>query len=80
MALWYSEEGRELMPPVTITENFQVTIPEEVRQEPSLRPGMELEVFPLNGSIELIPKGDVRELRGFAKGIGTTYIREKGLK
>ncbi len=66
------------MPPVTITENFQVTIPEEVREELSLHPGMELEVFPVNGKIELIPKMDVRELRGFAKGIDTSNIREKG--
>ena len=65
------------MPPVRITENFQVTIPEEVLEELSLHPGMELEVFQVNGKIELIPKVDVRELRGFAKGIDTSNIREK---
>jgi AbrB family looped-hinge helix DNA binding protein len=68
------------MPPVRITEDFQVTIPEEVRRELSLRPGMEFEVLPMNGRIELIPSVDARELRGFAKGIDTSHIREKGPK
>jgi AbrB family looped-hinge helix DNA binding protein len=66
------------MPPVRITEDFQVTIPKEIREELNLHPGMELEAFPINGKIELIPKVDVRELRGFAKGIDTSNIREKG--
>ena len=65
------------MAPVTITDNFQGTIPEEVRQELTLHPGMELEVFPVNGKVEPVPKVDVRDLRGFAKGIDTSIIREK---
>jgi len=36
-----------------------------------------MQVIEFNGRIELIPECDIKELRGFLKGINTEFNREK---
>lgn len=64
------------MSKVTVSPTFQVVIPQEVREEMSLQPGQELEVFRYEGRIELVPIRPMREMRGFVKGIDTTVERD----
>ena len=42
-----------------------------------LRPGQKMQVVEYNGRIELIPERNIKELRGFLKGINTEFKREK---
>lgn len=42
-----------------------------------LRPGQKMQVIEYAGRIELIPERDIKELRGFLKGINTEFKREK---
>ena len=42
-----------------------------------LRPGQKMQVVEYAGRIELIPERDIKELRGFLKGIDTEFKREK---
>ena len=61
---------------VTVSPKYQIVIPKAVRTALQLRPGQKLQVIELDGRIELIPDKDIKELKGFLKGIDTTIDRE----
>jgi len=65
------------MQSVTVSPKFQVVIPKTVRESMQLRPGQKMQVVEYAGRIELIPERDIKELRGFLKGINTEFKREK---
>ena len=56
---------------VTISPKFQVVIPQRVREAMGLRSGEKAHVIPYRNRIEIIPVRDIRELRGYLKGIDT---------
>jgi AbrB family looped-hinge helix DNA binding protein len=62
---------------VTISPKYQVVIPKAVREALNLRPGQKMQVVEYDGRIELIPERDIKELRGFLKGINTEFEREE---
>jgi AbrB family looped-hinge helix DNA binding protein len=64
------------MQTVTVSPKFQVVIPKAVRKALKLRPGQRMRVIEYEGRIELIPECDLKELRGFLKGIDTKFERE----
>ena len=64
------------MQTVTVSPKFQVVIPKSVRDALQLRPGQKMQVVEYEGRIELIPERDIKELRGFLKGINTKFERE----
>jgi AbrB family looped-hinge helix DNA binding protein len=65
------------MQSVTVSPKYQVVIPKTVRESMNLRPGQKMQVVEYAGRIELIPERDIKELRGFLKGINTEFKREK---
>lgn len=65
------------MSQVTVSPDFQVVIPQEVREALALRPGEKLEVIRHENRIELIPIRPVREMRGFLRGMDTTLDRDQ---
>jgi len=62
---------------VTVSPKYQVVIPKAVRESLKLRPGQKMQVVEYAGRIELIPERDIKELRGFLKGINTEFKREE---
>ena len=54
---------------VKVSPKFQIVIPKEVREKLKLRPGQELFIYELDGSIRVEPPRSIKELRGMAKGI-----------
>lgn len=64
------------MQTVTVSPKYQVVIPKTVRETLNLRPGQKMQVVEYDGRIELIPERDMKELRGFLKGINTEFKRE----
>jgi len=62
---------------VIISPKYQVVIPKVVREALNLRPGQKMQVVEYVGRIELIPERDIKELRGFLKGINTEFKREE---
>lgn len=64
------------MSTVTISPKYQVVIPKDARLKLGLRPGQKVEVLVYEGRVEFIPVRDVREARGFARGIDTAVPRE----
>lgn len=64
------------MTTVTVSEKYQVVIPKAVRESLQIRPGQKLEVIVYEGRAELVPVGDLREARGFLRGIDTEVLRD----
>ncbi len=65
------------MQTVTVSPKYQVVIPKTIREALNLRPGQKMQVIEYEGRIELIPEKDIKELRGFLRGIDTEFKREK---
>jgi AbrB family looped-hinge helix DNA binding protein len=64
------------MQSVTVSPKYQVVIPKTMRDALNLHPGQKMQVIQYDGRIELIPERDIKELRGFLKGINTEFKRE----
>ncbi|MBW2544789.1 MAG: AbrB/MazE/SpoVT family DNA-binding domain-containing protein [Deltaproteobacteria bacterium] len=65
------------MQSVTVSPKYQVVIPKTVRESLKLHPGQKMQIVEYAGRIELIPERDIKELRGFLKGINTEFKREE---
>ena len=65
------------MQSVTISPKYQIVIPKTIRDALNLRPGQKMQVIEYAGRVELIPERDIKELRGFLKGIKTEFKREE---
>lgn len=59
---------------VTVSPQFQILIPQEVRDQVHLEAGQQMQVIAYNGRIELIPLQSPIQLRGFLKGIDTSIL------
>ena len=62
---------------VTLSPKFQIVIPLQVRRSMGLLSGQKMQVIEHEGRIELIPDREISELKGFLKGIDTSFEREK---
>jgi AbrB family looped-hinge helix DNA binding protein len=71
---WKSEATMAI---TTISDKFEITIPEELRNELALRPGQQIELVRSGDRVELIPVRSIRDARGFLKGIRTTTIERE---
>ena len=64
------------MSAVTVSPKFQVVIPKDVRDKMNLAPGQKMQVIPFGDRIELVPLRPLAKMRGFVKGIDTSFERE----
>ncbi len=64
------------MDTVTLSPKYQVVIPKRVRDRMKVKKGQKFHVFFFEGRIELIPAKNLKDMRGFLKGIDTDIIRE----
>jgi AbrB family looped-hinge helix DNA binding protein len=62
------KRGRS-MAVVKVSPKFQVVIPKEIREQLALKPGQELSMYVVDGSIRLRVPGSLKSLRGIAKGM-----------
>ncbi len=60
-----------------VSSKYQVTTPKEVRQRMGLKPGQQMQVIVKGGLVILVPERPISAMRGFARGIRTTGLREK---
>jgi len=64
------------METVTVSPKFQIVIPKEIREKLKLKPGQKLQIIEYGDRIEFIPIKNIKEARGFLKGIDTKIERE----
>jgi len=62
---------------VTLTNDYQLIIPEEMRETNGLKAGASFEVIYYDNRIELIPIKPMKNLRGIFRGIDTTITRDE---
>jgi AbrB family looped-hinge helix DNA binding protein len=62
---------------VTVSPKFQVVIPKDVRESAKIQPGTKFDVFVFDNTIRLIPLVPIESLRGSARGIDTTILRDE---
>jgi AbrB family looped-hinge helix DNA binding protein len=61
---------------VTLSQEYQLIFPEEIRETTGLKAGTSFEVISYNHRIELIPIKSIKNLKGIFKGIDTNIIRD----
>jgi AbrB family looped-hinge helix DNA binding protein len=64
------------MTTVKISPKYQVVIPKEIRRRMKIKPGQRLQVVQISNKLEFMPIKDIKETRGFLKGIDTNIERE----
>ena len=62
---------------VTLSPKYQVVIPQRIRENLRLRPGVRFHVINYEGRIELIPVRRMREMRGFLRGMDSRVQRDE---
>jgi AbrB family looped-hinge helix DNA binding protein len=62
---------------ITLSPKYQVVIPKDIRKKLKLKAGQKLQVIQVDDRIEYIPLRDIKEARGFLKGVDTRILREK---
>ncbi|HVE43716.1 MAG TPA: AbrB/MazE/SpoVT family DNA-binding domain-containing protein [Gammaproteobacteria bacterium] len=62
---------------VTISPKYQIVIPRETREALHLKPGEKLHVLRYQNRIELVVVRNIKQMRGFLKGISTTIDRDE---
>jgi len=65
------------METVKVSPQFHVVFPRKIRESLGLRPGQRLQVLVYEGRVELIPLRDMKEMRGFLRGIDTRVERDQ---
>ena len=66
---------RRIMRTVKVSSKFQVVIPKEVREKLKVRAGQKLQVILYLDRIVLIPQRNIREMKGFLRGMDTQVQR-----
>jgi len=62
---------------VTVSPQFQVVIPQHIREALGLRPGQQVQALQYGDRVEFIPVKPMKSMRGFLKGIDTTVPRDR---
>lgn len=65
------------MKTITISPKYQIVIPKEVRKELKLKPGQKLQVIQAEDRIEYIILKNIKDARGFLKGMNSDILREE---
>jgi len=65
------------MTTVKISPKYQVVIPKEIRKRLKLKPGQRLQIIDFDERIEFIVLKNIKEARGFLKGLDPEIEREE---
>lgn len=63
------------METVKVSSKYQVVIPSKIRKSLNIQPGQKVRMIAFENRMEVVPVRNVAEMRGFAKGIDTSFTR-----
>ena len=61
----------------TLTEKFQIGIPKAFRDDLGLRAGQQFVFVAKGDAIVMIPRRDIKDVRGMFKGANTENVRDR---
>lgn len=64
------------MATVTVSPKFQVVIPKPIRDRMEIKVGQQFQLIEYGDRIEFIPIRNIKEMKGFLKGMNTEVRRE----
>ena len=62
---------------VTISSKYQMVIPRAIREKWNIKPGQKVRLIVYGNHLEVVPVRDIREARGFLKGMNSDMKREE---
>lgn len=62
---------------VTVSPKYQVVIPRPIRDKLNIKVGQKLHLINYQNRLEFIPLRNIKDMKGFLKGIDTTIQRDK---
>ena len=62
---------------VTLSQHYQVSIPQEIRDLLGLKVGQKFSVVLQNDSITLVPQSSIQSFRGVLKGANIYNVRDR---
>lgn len=65
------------METVTVSEKYQVVIPEKIRKRAGIKPGDKMVAITKHGVIHYIPIRPLKELEGSIPGLDTENLRDE---
>ncbi len=65
------------MDTATISRKYQVVIPRAIREKWNVKPGQKVRFIIYGNRLEIIPVRDMKETRGFLKGMSSDIEREE---
>ena len=65
------------MDTVTISSKFKMVIPRAIREKWNIKPGQKVRLIVYGNHLEVVPVRDIREARGFLKGMSSDIEREE---
>ncbi len=65
------------METVTISSKYQMVIPRAIRDQWGIVPGQKVRLILYDNRLEVIPVRDIKEARGFLKGMSSRIEREQ---
>ncbi len=65
------------MDTVTISSKYQVVIPRAIREKWNVKPGQKVRFIIYGNRLEIVPVRDIKEARGFLKGMSSDIEREE---
>ena len=66
------------MDTVTISSKYQMIIPRAIREKWNIKPGQRVRLIVYGNRLEVVPVRDIKEARGFLKGMSSDIEREEG--
>lgn len=61
----------------TISSKFQISIPKKIREELHIKSGQQFIFIAKGNCLELVPKRNIKDLRGSLSGTNTNNIRDR---
>jgi AbrB family looped-hinge helix DNA binding protein len=65
------------MDTVRISSKYQMVIPRAIREKWNIKPGQKVRLIVFGNRLEVVPVRDIREARGFLKGMSSDIKREE---